>query len=806
VRAAMVDDERQHPPRAISVGLALVSLGMLTLQLSLTRVFSLLVWYHFAFLAIALALLGFTGGGIVVQTRPVLLSGDVPAKLSRVAYAAAVSAVVALFVSARLPFGSSVLESPAQFALFALLVAMLLVPFVLAGVLVAATLSSYPRAIARLYFADLLGSGVGCAVTLFVLDRLGGGAGGVLFAATVFGLAGLAYARASSATRMAQGFVVVLGAALLLLLARDPLRDPFYLPNAKLYPRVPRELILARRCSSLACVDFFQNPLHWGMWGISQKYHGPLPEQIGVVIDAWAITSILKADAPGAVHHPALDALPGSVPHHFNRLTGRREPEVLVIGAGGGLDVRTALHFGAKRVDAVDINPMIVGAVHDDWNDFSGGLYRRPDVHVSIAEGRHFMRRADRRWDLVQISGVDTYAASQAGAFALHENYLYTVEAMREALAHLTDDGTLSLTRWLYKPPRQTLRLAVVLDQAMREMGLPGASQRLVILAAPVPDSTMDFSIMLARRTPFTDKEVDALIKLGDAMGFYPVYTPGRPRNNAFHDYFASTDKPAFIRAYPFRIDATTDDAPFFFEHNRFARLFESRDAIFGAASGPLVLLVTLAIVLLLAAAFAALPRLLRSPVAPMAARTQVYFVALGLAYIGVELWFVPRFVLYLGHPSHALSVVLFAMLTASGVGSALSSRVVKTARGVTFVALGIVAVLAFEWLALPHVFDATLKLSFPLRVVVALLLVAPPAMLMGMPFPAALSFATARGESASFVARAWVLNGVASVVASVGATLVAIGNGFGAVLALAACCYVVAALAVRGADSTASA
>lgn len=800
-------EERTQPPRTIRLGLALVSLGMLALQLSLTRVFSLLVWYHFAFLAIALALLGFTGGGIVVQVRPSLLSGDVPARLSKVAYGAAISAVVALFVSARLPFGSSVLDSPGQLSLFALLVVLLLVPFVLAGVLVAATLSAHPRAIARLYFADLLGSGLGCVVTLFVLDRLGGGAGGVLFAATIFALAGLAYARASSAAKMTQGIVVALASAALLLLARNPLADPFYLPNAKLYPRVPRELIVARRCSSLACVDFFHNPLHWGMWGISQKYKGPLPRQVGVVIDAWAITSILEAekgaDGRPILYHPALEALPGSVPHHFNRVTGRRDADVLVIGAGGGLDIRTALAFGARHVDAVDINPMIVHAVHDDWNDFSGGLYRRPDVKVAVAEGRHFMRRADKKWDLIQISGVDTYAASQAGAFALHENYLYTVEAMREALSHLTDDGTLSLTRWLYKPPRQTLRLAVILDRAMKDLGMPGAERRLVILAAPVSDSSMDFSIVLARRTEFTEKEIESLLRIGDAMGFYPVYAPGRALNNPFHAYFAASDKQAFVRDYPFRIDPTTDDAPFFFEHNRFARLFGSRDAIFGAASGPLVLLVTLVIVVALAIAFALLPRWLRVPTAPMPARAQVYFVALGLAYIGVELWFVPRFVLYLGHPSHALSVVLFSMLTASGLGSALSPRWVKTTRAVSIVALCIVALLAVEWLALPKIFDATLNLVFPGRVALAVLLVAAPALLMGMPFPSGLSL-TARSEG--FVARAWVLNGVASVIASVGATLVAIGNGFGAVLGLAALCYVVAAFAVRGADSTASA
>lgn len=756
-------------------GIALASLGMLTLQIALTRVFSLLVWYHFAFLAIAIALIGFTAGGVIAARRRV----DAPL----LCYGAAVGTVVALVIACRLPFGASVVESPGQVAIFALLICLLLVPFVCVGVVIASTLSSHPEDVPRLYFADLVGSGAGCILSLLVMDHLGGGAAGVLFAATSFALAGVAF----DPRRMTRGVPLAALTVALLLLARSPLRDPFYLPNAKLYPRVPRELILQRRCTSLACVDFFTNPLHFGLWGMSQKYKGPLPEQIGVVIDAWAITSIIKDE--GSVHHPVLDALPPATVHHFLRLTGRHDQDALVIGAGGGLDVRTALHFGAKHVDAVDINPMIVKAVATDFDAFSGGLYHRPDVKVSVAEGRHFLRRSEKKWDLVQISGVDTYAASQAGAFALTENYLYTVEAMREVLGHLTEDGTLSMTRWLYKPPRQTLRLCVILDQAMREEGLGDAASRVVVIGAPVADSTMDFSVVLARRTPFTPAEVTTLGKLADAMGFYVVYAPGLPITNAFGQFFAAPDKSAFVRQYPFRIDATTDDAPFFFEHNRWSQLFSSGDAIFGSASGPLVLLVTFVLVTALAIA------LLLSSRQRIERRSELYFVVLGLGYIGVELWFVPRFVLFLGHPSHALSVVLFAMLTASGLGSALSTRM----RDTRPVGLAIAAVLVAEMLILTRLLDATLHQPFALRALLAVTLVGLPSLLMGMMFPLGL-----RGRDSAFIARAWVLNGAASVVASVGATVLAIGQGFSVVLLVSAAAYVVASFV--GTRSAASA
>jgi spermidine synthase len=751
------------------LGLGLASLGMLTLQIAITRVFSLLVWYHFAFLAIALALLGFTAGG-VIASRSRSSRSRLGADVSMLSYAAAAGTVLALLVACRLPFGPSVVASAGQIALFITLIALLLIPFVLIGVVVASTLASDPDDVPRLYFADLVGSGIGCILCLLVMDHLGGGAGGVLFAATAFALAGIAF----DPRRAARGVPIALACGALLFVARQPLNDPFYLPNAKLYPRVPREMILKRKCTSLACVDFFQNPAHFGLWGMSSKYKGPFPEQIGVVIDAWAVTSIVEGKPA-----PVLEALPPAVVHHFLRLTGRTSPEELVIGAGGGLDVRTGLHFGAKHIDAVDINPTIVKAVAGDYDTFAGGLYHRPDVKVAVAEGRHFLRRAEKKWDLVQISGVDTYAASQAGAFALTENYLYTVEAMREVLSHLRDDGTLAMTRWLYKPPRQTLRLSVILDEAMRSMGVGDARERVVVIGAPVFDSTIDFSIVLARRMPFTQAEVDTLAKLADAMGYYVVYAPGKAVPNAFTDYFASTDRAAFVRNYPFRIDANTDDKPFFFEHYRWSQVFSSKDAIFGAASGPVVLLVTFLLV-------TALALLLVFRGKRLDARGELYFVSLGLAYIGVELWFIPRFVLFLGHPSHALSVVLFAMLMSSGVGSFLSSRVDSPRR----VGLAIAAVLAIELVAAPAGLDRSLHQGFMARVLIAGVLVALPSLLMGMMFPLGL-----RGRDPAFIARAWVLNGSASVVASVGAMVLAIGQGFSVVLLVAAAFYVVAAL-----------
>jgi hypothetical protein len=818
---------------SVWAGLALVSLATLCLQVSLTRIFSLLIWYHFAFLAVALALLGFTAGGLL-QARP---AGGAPglegealaADLARRSLWFSGSIGGALLLVCQLPLQESVLASPGQFFLFLVLIGSLLVPFYLAGGLVAATLASHRGQIGRLYLANLLGSGVGCVVSVAALDRLGGGPGGVLVAAGAAALAAAAYAvGAPAATGGLAARAAGVGVVWLIFLglAQDPLRQPFYLPNAKLYPRVPKEMILSRTCTSIACVDFFNNPLHFGLWGISSRYKGPLPAQVGVVIDAWAVTSIMqgKRGPDGLLEpaHPVFEALPPSLVFQFLRATGREAGSTLVIGAGGGLDVRTALHFGAKHVDAIDINPTILGAVAGRFDAFAGGLYHHPKVNVVEAEGRHYLRSQRQSFDVIQISGVDTFAASQAGAFALSENYLYTTEALREYLDHLSPDGTLAFTRWLYKPPRQDLRLCVIIDEAMKQAGIGDAADRVLVIAAPVPDSQIDFSVQLVRRQPFSDEEVALVKKLAEERGFSLVYAPrGAGPRNPFSAYFASTDRAAYIDRYPFEISPSTDDKPFFFEHARFGRLFTSRDTIFGAASGQLVLLVTFLLVAASGAFFLGFPvwksRLAAGssppagpeaasspPAGPEAAdavgasdesptaRWQLYFALLGAGYMGVEMAFVPRFTLFLGNPSYALSVVLFALLTASGLGAALGPRLrARGDRSMAAVLLAVAALLVAYQLGLGKIFDAGLWLGLGPRVVISVALVGLPAFLMGTAFPAAIDRA---GGAPGWVTRAWVVNGYASVVTSVGATIAAMAAGFSAVLLGSAACYLVAA------------
>ncbi|MCC7538011.1 MAG: hypothetical protein IT379_17430 [Deltaproteobacteria bacterium] len=851
-----------------AAALALLSAAVLGLQVAFTRVLSLVVWYHFAFLVVAGALLGFTSGGAIVSAFPTALGTHPPRRLAQGALGFAGSTALAMLVLPRLPLGDSVTGTPGQIALFALLLALVVVPFVFAGFVVAGTFVAGRDRIPALYLASLVGSGLGAGLATVALDHLGGGPAGVLFAAVLGVLAAATFS--IDAGRLAERILsalVLLATLALLVVATEPLRDPFYLPNAKVYPRVPRSDVIERRWSALSCVDLFRNPLHHGLWGVAPVYTGPLPDSIGVVIDAWAITSILRGEpispaelsravanpGPGPLSpngervgvrgehstnpararavdswpyrltHPVFGWLPGSYPHLFRAATrtrARRGDRALVIGAGGGIDVRTALVFGASHVEAVEINPLIVDAVRGRFAAYSGNLYAHPRVRVVVSEGRHHLERSPDRFDFIHLSGVDTYAATQAGAFALSENHLYTVEAFSAYLDHLRPGGMVALTRWLYEPPRQTLRLATVAERALRNRGITRPWEHILVLGIHI-DSPIHYSVVMVRLTPFTPGEIAIARNLARERTWYLAYAPGdertahevaadqpftrRPRAghpNAFARYFAARDADAFIRDYPYRIEPTTDDQPFFFEHHRLSGLIRSGDAILRDGSGQLVLAITLLFALAGTALLVGVPylrarRRLVGP--PLSLDRLATFALLGLGYVLVEIVLVQRFVLFLGDPGAALSVVLSALLVSSGLGSLVARRLARSGtsdRAVVLVLLLVALVLGVSALGLAPLLRAALPLSGPLRIALAVASISAIGFLLGIPFPTLLARLGSGDDGARAVASGWVANGAASVVGSVLATFVAINAGFDAVLLSGGVAYLAAALA----------
>jgi len=764
---------------------ALAAAATLGLQVLLPRIFSMVLWYHLGFFAVSLAMLGFSFGGLEVMWRA-RRSGGTGLDVRVFSARAALWILVSLLLVSRLPLDPTRLTEGPTAPLMLLVTGLLLaVPFALLGGVVCAALAAPGARVARVYGATFAGGAVGAALCLGAMQWLG-----AQRAAAVLALLPLAGATIASRSTWSSGRRerIVYVMALLLVLATfvgPELVMP--LESRKHFPRVPAERVIDSEWNAFSHVTFYENPEHHGLWAMPPSYTGPLPEMIGVAIDAWAITSVLERE-PDEVDLPVFAQYPPTIAY-----TGA-EPgfSALVIGAGGGIDVLAALSAGAARVAAVEINPLIVEAVLGRFAELSGDLYRDPRVEPIVSEGRHFVETDERTWDRIVLSGVDTFAATEAGAFALSENSLYTVEAFETYLRRLEPDGVLMMTRWWFEPPRQTLRLALTAAEALRRSGVPEPARHLFIARAERN------SLFLMKNGDFTRDEMSALLAASAQRGAVPVFALETPSHPTFVEGLVTGDPVALADAHPYRVDPATDDRPFFFETTRLGSVFQTEgDWIRDRIGGQEVLVASLFVLALLCIPLLLLERAARARAQAAAPRRALLGIAaLGLGYMFVEVPLLQRLTLPLGHPVLAVAVVLVALLLWSGIGSLVSARFAPGRVGVVSLACAIAVALSL-WVGLSGVEGGLIHLPLPTRILGVVALLAPAGLAMGMPFPLALRALSGLDEL--FVPSAFLWNGIASVLAGPLAVILAMEFGFRATLLMGVLCYALAGLLLRG-------
>ena len=653
---------------------------------------------------------------------------------------------------------------------------------------------------ARNFVGVMTGSGLGCALSIVLLDRLLPSTAQLAFALLAVVAAVLLLPLLT--TRWRELLATVAVAALVvgsIALSTQPLAGPFYIQSRKDFPGLGREQIIERVSSSLGIVDFFRKRIDYGLWGLSvDRYRQdnpgrPDPQFVGFSIDGWALTFTYHSDQGDILNEPVFDYLPASLAFKV-----AAPKDVLVIGSGGGIDVVTALRNHATKVTAVEINPGVMHGSRDQYAEFNHRIMHRSGVTPVVAEGRGFLSAAgERRWDLIQLSGVDTLAATQAGAFALNENYLYTREAFKSYYDHLTPGGLLTLSRWIYNPERQTIRLLAIADAALRERGIQNPARHVMLIA----DRELHYSIFLSSLTPFTQEDSQKALAACQRYDWTPLVLPGIDvADNQWQQFMRLDDKTKFVADYPLDVSVTTDDRPFFMEYSKWTSAWKYPDGIFSRKNAHVLLLATTLIVACFASVFILVPaRLTSSTSGDAAGRWPVLllFSCLGLGYVLVEIVLVQKLTLYLGIPSYALAVVLCALLVFSGFGSLMSGALPGRPERRLAIACGlIVVVLVVYRMFVDLVLHATMGLSLSWRIALVLLVLALPATLMGIPFPTAVN-SLAR-ERRHLVVAGWVVNGYFSVLASCLAIVLSISFGFGVVLLVGAATYLVAALASR--------
>jgi len=755
-------------------------MATLLLELSLTRIFSVVFYYHFAFLAISIALFGLGLGGVfsyvVAEWR-----GSLYAKLGRL------SAANSLFVLLALVLILAQGDSPSNWDL-ALIYFTTALPFVCSGVIVSLAISETIVKVDRVYFFDLLGAAGGCFVLLALLTLVGG-VGTVLGAAVTFAAAAAIW-HSLAGSPGARARSVVLALALV----------AFLVFNNK------HELLAIRHAKGQAIAnEVFKQWNSFSRVAVVRHAEG----DHAIVIDADAATGIFSYNLDRLTPDQRRElrdqgpALPYAI---------RPGAKTLIIGPGGGWDVARALASGSHDVTGVEINPIIATTImREKLRDLSRDLYWRQDVHVYPEEGRSFVRRSPEKYQVLQATLVDTWAATAAGAFALSENNLYTTDAFREYLSHLTDDGLLAITRWGFDPPRESLRLVSLAMDALAQLGEREAWRHIIVSrqGSAAGYGALD-TVVIARR-PFNAEDIERARAAFAAGIQQPVYFPGCELRNQFRDLLLSPDPTEYQRNYTFDITPVSDNRPFFFYTVQPRDLWSfitsaAAETADRKVNKAVPLLFGLMAVSLLATLLILLapPLVLRTrlPAHPGVRGFLLYFLFIGAGYILIEVALIQKFVLFLGHPTYALTVVIFSMLTSSGAGSYASRRMIGGDEGRLIKVIGCVALLAaLLAILVSTALSALVWLPLAAKVLLTVALLMPLGFVMGMPFPTALR--RLEEMHAPAVRWAWSLNAAASVLGSVGALVCAIYLGLIQTLIIGGLFYL-AALAVVARSATA--
>jgi spermidine synthase len=571
--------------------------------------------------------------------------------------------------------------------------------------------------------------------------------------------------------------------------------------------------VLSERSGPLSLLSVVESPSVPFRYvpGLSLNAPAAPPDQLGVYVDGGSMTAITRFDGrrEGLVY---LDYTTDALAYHLVE-----QPSVLVLGAGGGSSVLQALYHRADRIDAVELDPNMARLVGEDYAEYAGNIFGRPEIRVHLAEARGFVAASKHEWDIVQLPLLDAFGAAAAGVHGLSETYIYTVEAFEDYLRRIRPGGWLSITRWLKLPPRDTLKLFATALEALRQLGIESPEQRLVLLRG------LNTTTLLVKNGIVTDTEIAKAKAFSKGRSFDLCYYPGiradeANRFNVLDEpyYFAGAtaligpEREAFIGRYKFDITPATDERPYFFDFFKWRTLPELM-AIRSAGGAGLLELGSVILVATLIQATALSAVLIMAPLwarrRDLARSSQIwrvaaYFLAIGLAFLFVEIAFFQKFILFLGHPLYAVAVVLTGFLLFAGVGSGVSSWFAERVdawpgRGTHFSAIqlsiiSIIAVSLLYVLILPRIFDSLLSLTDIVKIFVSLGLIAPLAFFMGMPFPLGLSRVWSGARA--LVPWAWGVNGCASVLSAILATLIAMTLGFSTVVLAASLLYAGAA------------
>lgn len=775
------------PTARTYAGVFLVTLATLMFEVLLTRIFSVTMWYHFAFVAISVAMFGMSVGAIIVYLfQGYFLPERTKEQMARFAMSFALAVVGSFLAHASVPFIAE--TSLAGIASLVFTYVVISIPFVLSGICVCLALTRFPEYIGKVYAADLTGGALGCILLLYALDFTDAPSV-VLLIALLASLAGLCFGYETPLRSLRQATWIYSALFLALACAQTALARNGHPLIHLMWSKGEHEVSpLLEKWNSFSRVRVYGDsqalsaPFGWGLSPASPSEPGV--RQLSLDIDSDALTVLTHFDGD----YKPLEYLKYDVTNlaHYLRPDGR----VLVVGAGGGRDVLSALIFGQKSIVAVELNPNILKATNGKYGDFTGHLDRLPQVRFFNDEARSFVARSKEEFDIIQISMVDTWAATAAGAFVLSENSLYTTEAWKSFFQHLSPDGLLTVSRWSFgEQSGEVYRLVGLAAATLREQGIQDVPSHVLVIRRNGPrhleGALVGVATLLLSRTPFSSESVNRIEDVSRRMGFDVLLSPKFALDSTFVDIAAGKQPQSSPGEIQLNLNPPTDDRPFFFLTLRPLDLWKAKAWHTPGLTFNLRAMFVLAILVTTVIALAVLCILV--PLFLTASKIDlrgsfpllVFFSAIGLGFMLVEISQMQRLMIFLGHPSYALSVVLFVLLISSGLGSLFIQLVDRTTvtRDVPALPLFVLVLVLLSFgFATPPSLRAFASATTPLRILVANTILFPIGFFMGMAFPLGMKAAAVR--SSALAPWLWGINGATSVCASVLAMVIAVSAG----------------------------
>ena len=794
----------------VYIGVFLTSMAVLSLEVILTRIFSFSIWYHFAYLTISMALLGFGSSGAILAAYPKILEKARYRLLVIVSILSCILIIVSLLVFSRYPLQPDTLfSSPIKFSISLIIYYIgITLPFFFAGMAIAVSLAVFSEKVSYFYFWDLVGAGIGSLLSLLLINWLGA-PGGVMVCALLMLIAACFFA-----TQVSKRLTFILALLGLVFFSIIPyVKDRItVLPcNRKalhgIYQQPDTYKSLFSKWNAINRVDVYTNlnkakSCWWCMYGISNSYKGTFPDVHTMVYDAHNGSNIYQFKG-NLNEFSFLDYHMLKTPYLL-----QEKPKVLILGVGGGIDVFNALKNEASSITAIELQPITVSLLKGRFSGWTGDIFNK-DKHINLiaSEGRNFINRDKENYDLIQITSTDSFAALNTGAYVLVESYLYTIEAFLSYFDHLTEDGLLCIIvgDGLIKGGEgyQPLNSRLVLQylEVLRARGIEFPQYHIAVLGKKYPTGLV-MSCPLLKKTPFTEEDMIKLRSFAREIGSYLIYDPlaEKAPDNLMSKIIPVTKEESkrIIDQYqlPYNITPCTDNNPFFFSFIKWKNVFDVLNPrkfyFITPVFGQVILLVLFIQSIVFSFFFIILPLLTSKTTKFKLGKSfgyLFYFFSLGIGFMFIEISFIQKFVLFLGYPAYAFAITLFSLLLFSGLGSYWTSRLKRkpedSIKRIFFILVPIL--LLYTWI-LPHLFDRFIGVSFFVKIFITMLTQMPLGFVLGMFFP--LGIKLVNQVDTRMVPWAWGVNGMGSVVSSVLAIILAMSYGFNFISYLAIIVY----------------